>query len=108
MDITVTCLFPKLNLLSYSLQKDLLLKVSTLQTQNKDNTEKFLAEVHRKIEHIETLQMENEKRKQQEDMLGEKVNQLHSILEEKEQLILQHRDREKKLEDQISEVLTSI
>lgn len=95
------------NLLQYSLQRDLLLKISTLEAENKDSTEKFLAEVQRKVEHIETLQMENEKHEQQEDMLEKQVNQLHSVLQEKDQLIVQHKDREKKLEDQISEVLIS-
>ncbi|KAK4803365.1 hypothetical protein SAY86_001568 [Trapa natans] len=88
---------------SKNMTEDFLLKVSSLETQNKDNNEKFLAELQRKIEHIETLQVENQKHEQREDMLGKKVNHLHSILEEKEQLILQHKEREKKLEDQISE-----
>ncbi|KAK4742088.1 hypothetical protein SAY87_000089 [Trapa incisa] len=88
---------------SENMTEDLLLKVSTLETQNKDNSEKFLAELQRKIEHIETLQVENQKHKQHEDLLGNKVNHLHSILEEKVQLILQHEERERKLTDQISE-----
>lgn len=86
----------------------MLLKISTLKTENKDSTEKFLAEVQRKTEDIEALQKENEKHEQQEDMLEKQVNQIHIILQEKEKLILQYKDSTKKLEVQISEVLIPI
>jgi len=46
----------------------------------------------------------NEKVEKQKDALENQVDDLKNVLEEKENLILSYRDREKKLEDQISEV----
>ena len=72
--------------------------------ENKDNTEKMQAEIQGKIEEIDHLKKESEKHEVQVDSLEKQVSQLQLILEEKEQLILQYQEREKKLEDQISEV----
>lgn len=86
------------------LQQDLLLKMSALETENKDNTEKLQAEIQKKDEQIDGLLREGEKHEEQVDLMDKQVNQLQSTLEEKEQLILEYKEREKNLEEQISEV----
>jgi synaptonemal complex protein 1 len=86
------------------LQQDLLLKISALEIENKDNAERLQDEIQRKEEEIDSLRKESEKHEQQLDSLEKQVCQLHSVLEEKEQLIVQYKEREKKLEDQITEV----
>ncbi|XWS25279.1 hypothetical protein CRYUN_Cryun27aG0055700 [Craigia yunnanensis] len=83
--------------------QDLLLKISALEMENKDNTEKMQAEIKGKIEEIDNLEKECEKHEVQVDYLEKQVGLLQLTLEEKEQLILQYQEREKKLEDQISE-----
>ncbi|XVF39511.1 hypothetical protein PTKIN_Ptkin01aG0040500 [Pterospermum kingtungense] len=83
--------------------QDLLLKVSVLEMENKDNAEKMQAEIQGKADEIGNLEKEREKHEVQIDSLEKQVSQLQVMLEEKEQLILQYKDREKKLEDQISE-----
>ncbi|XP_039049818.1 synaptonemal complex protein 2-like [Hibiscus syriacus] len=83
--------------------QDLMLKISALEMENKDNTEKMQAEIHGKIEEIDNLGKELEKHEAQEVYLETQVSQLRIMVEEKEQLILQYKEREKKLEDQISE-----
>lgn len=88
----------------YILQQELLLKFSSLEMENKENTEKSQAEMQKKEEEINNLQQEREKRKMQIDSLEKQVCELQNILEGKEQLLLQYNDREKKLEDQITEV----
>ena len=72
--------------------------------ENKDNTETMQAEIQGKIEEIDHLKKESEKHDVQVDSLEKQVSQLQLILEEKEQLILQYKEKEKKLGDQISEV----
>lgn len=72
--------------------------------ENNDNAEKLHAEIQKKEDVIDTLKREGEKHEQHVDSLEKQVSQLHSILEEKEQLILQYKDRERKFEDQITEV----
>jgi len=90
---------------SNALQQDLLLKVSALETESKENTGRLQAEILKKSEEIDTLQKERIKLEQHADSLDQEVIQLHSVLEEKEQRVLQHKEQEKKLEDQITEVL---
>ncbi|XWS15003.1 hypothetical protein CRYUN_Cryun35bG0057200 [Craigia yunnanensis] len=82
--------------------QDLLLKISALEMENKDNTEKMQAEIQGKTEEIDNLEKESEKHEVQVDSLEKQVGELQVMLEEKEQLMLQYKEREKKLEDQIS------
>lgn len=96
------------NLIFSTLQKDLLLKLSTLETENKDNTEKLQAEILKRADKIEILQKEGEKDKQHVDSLENQVSQLQNILQEKEQLILQYKDRVKQLEVQNIEVYQTV
>ncbi|XP_021284664.1 synaptonemal complex protein 1-like isoform X3 [Herrania umbratica] len=83
--------------------QDLLLKISALEMENKDNSEKMQAEIQGKTEEIDNLEKECGKHEMQVDSLEKQVGQLHVMVEEKEWLILQYKEREKKLEDQISE-----
>ncbi|KAM1729294.1 hypothetical protein ACFX12_019704 [Malus domestica] len=89
--------------LSENKMQDLLLKMSALETENKDNTEKLQAEIQKKDEEIDGLLKEGEKHEEQVDLMDKQFNQLQSTLEEKEQLILEYKEREKNLEEQISE-----
>ncbi|CAK7347138.1 unnamed protein product [Dovyalis caffra] len=88
--------------------QDLLLKISALEIENKDNAEKLQEEIQRKEEDIDTLQKESEKHEQRVDSLEKQVCHLHSVIEEKEKLIVQYKEREKKLEDQITENQASL
>lgn len=67
--------------------------------------EKLQAEMQRKEEEVAHFQQECEKHELHVVSLEKHVGQLQNILEEKEQLIVQCKDRDKKLEDQIVEVL---
>lgn len=82
--------------------------MSTLETENKDNTEKLQAEILKRADKIEILQKEGEKDKQHVDSLENQVSQLQNILQEKEQLILQYKDRVKQLEVQNIEVYQTV
>ncbi|GAB4861216.1 hypothetical protein Ancab_036374 [Ancistrocladus abbreviatus] len=84
--------------------KEVLLKVSLLESENKKNVETLEAELHKKEGEIDVLQKVIEKRKQQEEFLEKQVNQLNNTLKEKEQLILQSEGREQHLEDQKAEI----
>lgn len=86
------------------MQQDLLIKISALETENKDNTEKLQAEIQKKAEQIDGLLKEGEIHEQHVDLMDKQVSPLHSTLEEKEQLIVQYKEREKNLEEQITEV----
>lgn len=72
--------------------------------ENKDIFQKLETEVRKKAEDIATWKKESEKQQQHVDSLEKKIAQLHSMLEAKEQLLLQYKDGEKKFEEQITEV----
>jgi predicted nucleic acid-binding Zn-ribbon protein len=104
---SLDCFLAVLSLFHNILQQDLLLEISELEMENKDNSEKLQSEIQKKVEEMDILQQESEKSKQHADLLEKQVNQLHDLLEEKDQLILQGEEREKKLEDHVKEVLKS-
>ncbi|OMO94323.1 hypothetical protein COLO4_16402 [Corchorus olitorius] len=115
-DKLVSQLEEKIDMLSESSRssenklQDLLLKISALEMENKDNTEKIQAEIRSKTEEIDILKKECEKHEVQVESLKQQVGQLQVMLEEKEQLLLQYKESEKKLEDQIlqnKEMLTA-
>ncbi|XP_004301472.1 PREDICTED: synaptonemal complex protein 2-like [Fragaria vesca subsp. vesca] len=83
--------------------QDLLIKISALETENKDNTEKLQAEMQKKAEQIDGLPKEGETHERHVDLMDKQVSQLHSTIEEKEQLVVQCKEREKNLEEQITE-----
>lgn len=88
-----------------ALQQGLLLKISALEAESKENMERMQADILKKSEEIDTLQKERMKIEQNADSFDKEVLQLRNVLEEKEQCILQQKEQEKKLEDQITEVL---
>lgn len=90
------------------MQQGLLLKVSALENESKENMERLEAEILKKSEEIDTLQKEIIKLEQHADSVDKEVTQLHNTLEEKEQCILQNMQQEKKLGDQLIEVLKQI
>ncbi|KAF2299690.1 hypothetical protein GH714_002460 [Hevea brasiliensis] len=65
--------------------------------------QKLEAEERKNAEDIASWQKESEKQQQHIDSLEKQIAQLHSILEAKEQLLLQYKNREKKFEDQVTE-----
>ncbi|KAE8056901.1 hypothetical protein FH972_013633 [Carpinus fangiana] len=108
-DMLVSELEEKIDTLSESSRssenkmQDLLLKFSELEMENKDNSEKLQSEIQKKVEEMDILQKESEQSKQHVDLLEKQVNQLHDLLEKKDQFILQCEEREKKLEDHVKE-----
>ena len=102
------CFIAILSLFLNILQQALLPKISALESENKDNLEKFQSEIQRKAEEIDILQKDSEKHTQHVDLLEKQISQLHNLLKEKEQLILQCKEQETKLEDQVKEVLKAV
>ncbi|XP_050377120.1 synaptonemal complex protein 2-like [Argentina anserina] len=88
--------------------QDLLIKLSALETENKGNTEKLQVEIQKKEEQIDGLLKDGETHEQHVDLMNKQVSQLHSTLEEKEQLIVQYKELEKNLEEQITENRASL
>ena len=88
----------------WTLQQDLLLKFLTLESESKVSTEKLQEEMQKKVEEQDILQREMDKHEQHVDWLEKQVSLLQTTIEEKEQLILRYKDREKELEDQKAEV----
>lgn len=103
--LLIACIFSLLSLFFNILQQNLLLKISELETENKDNTEKLQAQLQKKVEQMDTLQKESETYDQRVNLLEKQVDELHDILEEKEQIILQYNEKEKELEEKIAKVL---
>ncbi|GAU38831.1 hypothetical protein TSUD_356820 [Trifolium subterraneum] len=103
-EVTISKLEEKAeSLISNALQQGLLLKVSTLETESKENMERMQEDILKKSEEIDALQKERMEIEQHADSFNKEVLQLRNVLQEKEQCILQHKEQEKKLEDQITE-----
>ncbi|WCJ44468.1 Myosin heavy chain-related protein [Euphorbia peplus] len=85
---------------------DLLLKISGLEVEKKNIDDKLLEEERRNVDNTSAWQKEREKHEQDIDLLEKQVAQLCITIEEKDQLLLEYKDREKKLEDKISESQT--
>ncbi|GKV09331.1 hypothetical protein SLEP1_g20849 [Rubroshorea leprosula] len=83
--------------------QDLLFKISALELEKKDYTEQMLTEIQRKTEEMDSLQKESQKRDLCVDSLEKQVSHVQNILGEKEQLIMQYEQREKRLQDQITQ-----
>ncbi|KAI8550390.1 hypothetical protein RHMOL_Rhmol06G0102500 [Rhododendron molle] len=95
-------------ILSESKMQDLLLKISALESESKDSTEKLQEEIQKKLVEVESLQEEIDKHEQHRDSLEKQVGQLQTTLEEKEQLVLRSMDREKELEDKKAELQAAL
>lgn len=87
------------------MQQSLLQKISALEIENQYNIEKLEKELDGKAEEISTLMKESENHKKHADMIELEGEQLRNILKEKEDFILLSKEREKKLEDKIKEVM---
>ncbi|CAI0407496.1 unnamed protein product [Linum tenue] len=88
--------------------KELLLKMPKLEEEYRGNTEQLQGELQKKVEEYESLQKETQKHDQEIDSLAKKVGQIQNIVQEKEELLLQVKEREKNLEDQINENQASL
>ncbi|XP_010535536.1 PREDICTED: synaptonemal complex protein 1-like isoform X2 [Tarenaya hassleriana] len=82
---------------------ELSLKISSLELESKEQSEKLMSDTKTKVEQIEILQKESEDCQLHADSLVKEVNQLQSILEEKDLIILQCKENEKKLDQHITE-----
>ncbi|KAJ4874509.1 Synaptonemal complex protein 1 [Raphanus sativus] len=83
--------------------EELLLKLSTSETESKENYEKLQADAQRKAEEMEILQKESDSNLLRLDSLSKEVSQLQSVIEEKELLINQCKENEKKLDQKTTE-----
>ncbi|KAF8404596.1 hypothetical protein HHK36_009483 [Tetracentron sinense] len=90
--------------LSENKMRDLLLKCSALESENQDIQEKLQVKLQEKVEEVDTLQKEIGKHEQHIDSLEKQVSQLCDNLDEKEQINLQCKNREKQLEDKKEEI----
>lgn len=91
-----------------NMQQDLQLKYSESESVNKETIRNLQSEIHIKKEEIDSLRDEIMKHRQHVDSLEKQVNELHCLVEEKEQIVLEIKAREKQLEDQNAEVLLPI
>ncbi|XP_024007441.1 synaptonemal complex protein 1 isoform X2 [Eutrema salsugineum] len=83
--------------------QELLLKLSSSEMESKENYEKLQADAQRKAEEMEILQKESESNQLRVESLSKEVNQLQSVIEEKELLIHQCKENEKKLDQKTAE-----
>ncbi|CAF2179023.1 unnamed protein product [Brassica rapa subsp. narinosa] len=83
--------------------EELMLKLSSSELESKENYEKFQADAQRKAEEMEILQKESQSNQLRVDSLSEEVNQLQSVIEEKQLLIHQCKENEKKLDQKTTE-----
>ncbi|XAR62159.1 hypothetical protein NMG60_11016800 [Bertholletia excelsa] len=94
--------------LSERKMQDLLLKISALESENKEAKEKLKEDIKKKEEEVYVLQREIDKHEQHVDSLEKQVSRLQSELKEKEEVILRSKEWEKQLEAQKAEVLVSL
>ncbi|KAH9624459.1 hypothetical protein KSS87_008149, partial [Heliosperma pusillum] len=85
-------------------KNELLLKLSELECEKKENAEKLLADVQKKEEEVDGFQKDVLKLNQQVQSLETQVSKLDAAIEEKQQLILQAMEKEKRLEDEKDEI----
>ncbi|KAK6940157.1 hypothetical protein RJ641_029688 [Dillenia turbinata] len=84
--------------------QDLLLKLFALEAENKELKEKLQEQTLKREEDIDVLKKEIVMHEQHIDSQEKQMSQLQNDLEEKRQLILQLKEREKQLSDQNAEV----
>lgn len=87
------------------MQQDFQLKHSESETENKEIIKNLQSEIQKKEEEIDNLQKEVVNHEQNEDSQEKQLNQLQSLLQEKEQVVLELKEKEKQIEDQLTEVL---
>lgn len=84
------------------------MKLSELEINNKDHSEKLQADVNQKQDEVDVLKKEVEMHLEHVNLLEKQVSGLTDTLEENNRLLMEFKDREKQLEDQKGEVLLSI
>ncbi|XP_058086234.1 synaptonemal complex protein ZEP1-like isoform X4 [Magnolia sinica] len=114
LEMLVTKLEEKVKLMSEASSlttnqmQDLLLKISTLESENQDMQEKVQVTLEGKAEQIEALEKEIATRDEHVGSLENQVIQLHEILDEKERLHMQFEEKQKLLEEQRAEIQASL
>ncbi|KAI3822436.1 hypothetical protein L1987_10026 [Smallanthus sonchifolius] len=109
MDNLITTLEDKIRSLSEASRlsemqmQDLQLKHLESETENKENISNLESEKQRTKEETDTLKKEILQHEQHVDSLEKQLNELHNLLQEKEQVVLEFKEREKLLEDQKAE-----
>ncbi|XP_050207576.1 synaptonemal complex protein 2-like [Mercurialis annua] len=83
--------------------QDLLAKVAALEIENNDIAENLQADLRTKEEEVATWKKESEKHEQDIDSLEKQVAQLQNNIQDKEEYLLQYKELEEKLQDQITE-----
>ncbi|KAJ9561068.1 hypothetical protein OSB04_006228 [Centaurea solstitialis] len=78
-------------------------KHSESETENQESIRNLQSEIHKREEDIDTLKLEIVKKEQHVDSMEKQLNELHSLVQEKEQAVLEFKEREKQLEDQRAE-----
>ncbi|CAH1429028.1 unnamed protein product [Lactuca virosa] len=94
--------------LSEMQMQDFQLKHSESETENKEIIKNLQSEIQRKEEEIDNLQKEVVNHEQNEDSQEKQLNQLQSLLQEKEQVVLEGKEKEKQIEDQLTEAQKSL
>ncbi|KAI3931424.1 hypothetical protein MKX01_040341 [Papaver californicum] len=89
-------------------RRDLLQKISTLESDNQDIQGKLQAKLQSKTEETEGIQKEIVEHEQHVASLETQIRELCGSLEEKEQLHQQYMEKEKLLEDQNAEIQASL
>lgn len=84
---------------SLKMHQDFQLKHSESETATTESIRNLQLEIHGKEEEIDTLRKESVKHEEHVDSLEKEVSQLHSSLQEKDQVVLEFKEREKQLED---------
>ncbi|XP_074263018.1 synaptonemal complex protein 1-like [Silene latifolia] len=85
-------------------KNELLLKLSELESEKKESAEKLLSDVQKKEEEVDGFQKDVLKLNQQVQSLETQVSKLDAAIEEKQQLIFQAMEKEKRLEDEKEEI----
>ncbi|KAL0351441.1 UNVERIFIED_CONTAM: Synaptonemal complex protein 1 [Sesamum calycinum] len=94
--------------LSDKKMQNLLLKLSDLENESKGLIDGLKADVLKKQDEIDFLHKEVKKSEENVDSLEKRVVELENALEEKAQLAMELKTREKQLEDQKAEIMASV
>lgn len=86
------------------MQKDLTLKFSELEEDSKCLMDGLKADILKKQEDIDLLQKVVEKSEENAQSLEKSISELENALGEKDQLVVELKAREKKVDDQKAEV----
>ncbi|PHU19818.1 hypothetical protein BC332_10969 [Capsicum chinense] len=94
--------------LSENEMQNLSLKLSEMETENKDHIGKLESDLQKKEDEIHLLRKEIDNYTETVDSLEKHVTEINSKLEEKDQLVQELQDREKQLEAEREKIQTSL